>query len=143
MVLETISLEWKKCRWQKSHRPISHYKLSSILLVGCVTKIRLSRKKKKKTFCHDNNKYFRNNSIYKKTLEMTFRIKLWIWIKLWKCHWKFHKVFINYDCLRILICDINTCYKTFHKIQKYNWYCKIKNKILFNHNKMAGILVRI
>jgi len=57
-------ISWKKCRWQKSHRPISHCKFLSILLVGCVTKNRLFRKKKKKTCCHDNEKkYFRNNII--------------------------------------------------------------------------------
>ena len=47
-----------------SHISILHCKFLSILLVDCVTKNRLFRKKKKKTYCHDNDKkYFRNNII--------------------------------------------------------------------------------
>ena len=54
----------EKMRWQKSHKPISHCKILSMLLVNCVTKNRLFKKKKKKTYCHDNDKkYFRNNII--------------------------------------------------------------------------------
>jgi len=53
----------KNCRWQKSHKPISHCKFPSILLVDCVTKNRLFRKKKEKTYYHDNDKKSCRNNI--------------------------------------------------------------------------------
>ena len=54
----------EKIRWQQSHKPISHCKFLSILLVDCVAKNRLFKKKKKKTYCHDNDRtYSRNNII--------------------------------------------------------------------------------
>ena len=50
----------EKMQMKKVLQTISHCKYLSILLVDCVTKNKLFRKKKKKkTYCHDNdNKYF-------------------------------------------------------------------------------------
>ena len=42
---------------------VSHCKFPSILLVDCVTKNRLFRKKKEKTYCHDNDKKSCRNNI--------------------------------------------------------------------------------